>query len=559
MTVTDRCDRQIVPEKKKAACMGHNWHRMAKTGTCACLLILLLFDVSCAAARTYRGVVLDEATGKPIEEAKVYCHGEVLDHGLGNWIRYKIVGGDFADTDGMVLDAAVTGPDGSFKLVIAEGRPYGTISVKKYGAFNYNTVLSDNMVIRMEDRPLRNTEGVTTTYRDAVPDADVARVLFATHTRGNDTIYCLNSASGEYLWQDRFFWDASAPVITVGERAFVGTEAGFVFAYSIETGERLWTYQTHQDVKQIGNDASNLYVIGGPGSEEILAINQVTGRITRRIDTDATLNGFSVSAGRLVAWSDRAVELFALPLRQVKSLPTRTVMVVPHSDAVYIVERNMEQREGTCLLSARSWEDLTLLWQCSLPREQFWRCCFVLHGQNIICIIGSSNIGGNVRARVCAFNADSGRFLWTYETPMQLSARCILVPKPCDRLFLLTEVQNKALCLSAVSGEVTWTKDVGDVHVGHTPVMVTHQPLVLGRGFIECVNPADGESVWSYPAGLRGDVVGLPTTTRSSVFVVGGTRGDGASVVRLSADDGLPVWRFTVPGAIRAPITCVPR
>ena len=501
---------------------------------------------------------MDEETGKPVEGVRVLCRGTVVDHGLGNWLRHKIAGGDYADEDSMILDAAVTGTDGCLTLVTGKGRPYRTISINKngaYGVFDHRIVLSDKMVIRIKDQPLSACEGSTTTYRDAMPDPAAVRILFATHTRGNGYIYCLNGTTGECLWRDRFYWDATSPVVTVGGRAFVGTEAGLIFSYDLNSGERLWQCQTHQEVKQIGSGAGCLYVAGGPGYEELLAIDQATGRIAGRIDTDTALKGLAVSSRRLVAWSDRAIHCFALPLRKLGSLEVRAEIVAPHeNDAVYTVGRDTERHDRPWLLAARSWENLALRWECSLPQERFWRRCFVLD-KRVICVVGHSNIGGDMRGKVCAFDTASGRALWTYETAMQSKVDCVIVPKRSDQLFIHTEDQ-KVFCLSAASAQVLWRREVGHVLVGHTPVVGTDQSVVLGRGFVRRVNPANGHDVWSYPSGLRGDVVGLPVTTRSSLFVLD-AKGDGISVVRLSAENGMPVWCFTVHGEIMAPVACV--
>lgn len=512
-----------------------------------------------AASSTYHGQVLDEETGKPVEGVRVLCSGSVVDHGLGNWFRYKILGGDWADTDPMILDAAVTGADGSFKLVIGKGRPYRTISINKngaYGVFSHNTVLSDKMVIRIKDQPLSACKGSTTTDLDAMPDPDVTRILFATHARGNGYIYCLNSTTGDCLWRDRFFWDATSPVLTVGARAFVGTEAGLILAYDLKSGQRLWQCQTHQEVKQIRSHAGRLYVAGGPGYEQLLAIDQATGRIVGRIDTDTALGGLALSSRRLVAWSVRAIHLFALPSRKLGSLGVRTEIVAPHeNDAVYTVVRDTK-RHGRPFLVARSWESLALRWECPLPQERFWRRCFVLDNR-VIYVVGDSNIGGDVRGKVCAFDTRSGRALWAYETAMRSNVECVIVPKRNGLLFLHTGAGDQGVfCLSADSAQVLWRKEAGHVPVGHTRVVGTDQPVVLGRGFVRLVNPANGNDMWSYPSGLVGNVVGLPVTTRSSLFVVE-AKGDGISVVRLSAENGMPVWCFTVHGEIMAPVACV--
>ena len=523
------------------------------------LVFASMLWAACVVAAEYRGTALDTETGKPVAGMRVLCRGYVVDHGMGNWLKYKVAGGDFADTDTMILDATVTGADGTFRLDTGVGRPWRTVSVNKngdYGVFDHSVPLTANMVVRIKDEPLQSSDGETAAYRPANPDPGSGRLLLATHTRGNGYVYCLDGTTGDCRWRDRIFWDATAPVAAIGGRAFVGTEAGIIFAYDIASGERLWQRQTHQEVTQICHDADHLYVAAGPGREEILALDQATGRVARRIDTGTKLDGVAFSSQRLMAWSDSAVHLFKLPLRKKRTVKTRTEIFVPGTEgSAYLLGRSPKRGNRDCLLTSRSWRDLSVRWRRTLPQERFWRRCFLAEG-GVLFAVGDTNIDGNLRTRICALDADTGELLWTNEG-LHTSVVKNRWELPGESSEVFVDGRASVVCMPSSDGQLLWDGTSMHVLAGNRSVKRTGCPVSRWHGKLSRVEPATGATLWSYPLSGRITPHGLPASTASDLYVVAGD-GDGMSgVTRLSGDSGEPYWRFRVSGLIVEPVTCV--
>lgn len=168
-------------------------------------------------ATTYKGIAVDQKSGKPVEGLRILCRQFVVDHGLGNRVRAKVLGHDFADVDTSIVDAVVTGADGTFELTVEGGTPMRSVSVIKngeYGVYNHSVPLARNMVIKIKDQPLRSDESKTDVYQ-AIPDtAERGRVILATYGIGNGYVFCLDSRTGNVIWKDRIFWEATTPVLT---------------------------------------------------------------------------------------------------------------------------------------------------------------------------------------------------------------------------------------------------------------------------------------------------------------------------------------------------------
>jgi len=105
----------------------------------ATFLFALCFAAESHAA-TYKGIAVDQKSGKPVEGLRILCRQFVVDHGLGNHLRAKVLGYDFADVDTSIMAAVVTGADGTFALTAEGGTPMRSVSVIKngeYGVYNH--------------------------------------------------------------------------------------------------------------------------------------------------------------------------------------------------------------------------------------------------------------------------------------------------------------------------------------------------------------------------------------------------------------------------------------
>jgi outer membrane protein assembly factor BamB len=523
------------------------------------LLCILVLASPAGCSATYSGVVLDAGTGKPVEGMRVLCRGYLVDHGTGNWLRYKILGGDSADVDAAILAATVTGPDGRFVLKTGTGHPNSVIQINKngeYGVYDHNVPLSESMVIPIKDQPLVTCRGRTTTHGEATPDAAAERVLFATRARGNGCIYCLDGKTGDCLWYDRIFWNATSPVVTADGRAFVATEAGAVLAYDIESGRRLWERHVQQELgrARIVCHEGFLYVAAGPGYEEILAISQVTGEVTQRIDTDVQVEALLLSADHLVARSQGRLLSFSLPLESAGSTIAQAKIVVPSRNGEVLTVERRGGWTGPWLLKARVPGDLSVRWESLLPDARAWQRGVLLGGR-VLCLAGMANVGAPANATACGVDAASGDVLWARDLPRSI-VDWVAVPQGGDRVLIHTAGYG-ITCLSAASGEVLWGEGEGHTSVGRMLVAETHAPVVVGeQDTFRRVDPAGGREIWRFSCRC-GSMPEKPATTPSSVFVISWTD-YGNGVTRLSAETGRPIWQFEVRGIVRAPVTCVP-
>ena len=400
-------------------------------------------------AATYKGIAVDQKSGKPVEGLRILCRQFVVDHGLGNLVRAKVLGSDFADVDTSIMDAVVTGADGMFELNAKGGTPMRNISVIKngeYGVYNHSVPLARNMVIEIQDQPLRSHECKTDLYQAIPETAEPGLIILATYGIGNGYVFCLDSRTGKTIWKDRIFWEATTPVLTKNGRAFVGTDGGFIFAYDIKTGQRIWVCQTRQGVGAFQLDDRSIYVGGGGNREVLMVIDQASGEVRKTMDTDRPITGLSMQPDRLVVSSERNVAILRLPtLRMTSSREGQfsNTPVVSSNSIVAIVQGS----EDT--LISYDPDTLSPLWQHVFPRGTAGRP--ILLRDSVVVPTGKGRKTLNV------FDLQTGLSRWTHEIDEELSYSDILADP--DRIYLRT-AENTIRSLNW-DGRLLWETDVG--------------------------------------------------------------------------------------------------
>ena len=87
------------------------------------------------------------------------------------------------------------------------------------------------------------------------------------------TLYCFELSSGEEHWQVELEkgsgWELSTPLIR-DEKVYVGTTAGFVMAYSLATGEELWTAPLQNSSQHLGVTSSPVPLDGSSLPKSII-------------------------------------------------------------------------------------------------------------------------------------------------------------------------------------------------------------------------------------------------------------------------------------------------
>jgi len=499
-----------------------------------------VFALCCAAqcqVATYKGIAVDQKTGKPVEGLRILCRQFVVDHGLGNHLRAKVLGYDFADVDASIMYAVVTGVDGTFLFNAKGGTPTRSVSINKngeYGVFNHNVPLVRNMVIEIQDQPLRSDEGKTDVYQSLPETVESGFVIFATYGIGNGYVFCLDSRTGKAIWKDRIFWEATTPVVIKNGRAFVGTDGGFIFAYDIKTGQRLWKCQTRQEVGTFQIDERSVYVGGGGNREILLVIDQETGAIRKTIDTDRTITGLSMQCDRLLVSSKRNVSVLGLAnLRTTAKREAHFAHTpVVSSNSVLAIVRGPEDT-----LISYDHKKLSPQWQQTFPRNTASRPLIV--DDSVVVPTGKG------RRRIHVLDIRTGLIRWSYELDAGLSYSDVVADR--SRIYLRTAADT-IRCLSR-DGKPLWEADVGHAMEPMELAVGSGRLFAVGRSRLNCLDARTGQRLWVYSS--RDPYArGTPIITNSGVFVTE----EIGHVTRVSPDTGKAVWRFRCHGRIRKPV-----
>lgn len=504
-------------------------------------LVMLLFALCLAAqsdAATYKGIAVDQKSGKPVEGLRILCRQFVVDHGLGNRVRAKVLGYDFADVDTSIMDAVVTGADGAFVLTAGDGIPMRSVSVIKngeYGVYNHSVPLARKMVIEIQDQPLRSDESKTDVYH-AIPDeADPGLVIFATYGIGNGYVFCLDSRTGEVIWKDRIFWEATTPVLTKNGRAFVGTDGGFIFAYDIKTGQRIWDCQTRQEVGAFQLDDRSIYVGGGGNREVLMVIDQATGEVRKTIDTDRTITGLSLQSGQLVVSGERNLAILRLPALRTASSREERFSSVPLVSSTSILA--VVQGPGDTLISYDQ-KKLSPVWQQTFQGGAAGTP--ILIGDSVVLPTGKG------RRILHALDLQTGLSRWTYEMDVGLSYSDVLADP--EHVYVRT-AQDTIRCLD-LDGRFLWETDVGHPMEPMELAVGQHRLFAIGRSALSCLDANTGRPIWVYSS-HDPYARGTPVITTDGVFLAE----EIGHVARVNRETGEAVWRFRCHGRIRTPVS----
>ena len=145
------------------------------------------------------------------------------------------------------------------------------------------------------------------------------------------------------------------------------------------------------------------------------------------------------------------------------------------------------------------------------------------------------------RGRVAAFDAGSGKQIWSVKTGVAVSAG----PGAGEGLVLLGTSDAEVLALNAADGSVAWQSSVSSEILSVPQLGLDNVIVQTADGNVVALDAADGSQLWIYDRSVP--VLTLRGTStpavRHGVVIAGFSNG---KLVALSEDQGFVVWETSV-------------
>jgi len=149
-----------------------------------------------------------------------------------------------------------------------------------------------------------------------------------------------------------------------------------------------------------------------------------------------------------------------------------------------------------------------------------------------------------------AFDADSGRKLWTQERVGGYQSSPAVWQSRAGQTYFIANARLETVCVEAATGKVAWSVPGGELS---TPAVAAEYGgdflavLSGGRrnGLTAYLLADDGpRKLWSYPAHDRG---ASPVIYNGHVYAIaGGSNGHGARALCIHLDSGTVAWEETI-------------
>jgi outer membrane protein assembly factor BamB len=158
-----------------------------------------------------------------------------------------------------------------------------------------------------------------------------------------------------------------------------------------------------------------------------------------------------------------------------------------------------------------------------------------------------------------ALNATTGAKLWTFTTGYKIRS----TPAVYNGVVFTGTDDGKMYALDAKTGDLKWTKTdfennglwmgqyefmTGSEFIVRSSPVIVNGRIYVGslNGFIYCINPADGATMWKYETG--GPVAGSAAYDNGIIYICS-TEVSTGKLYALNAANGNLVWSLTIPSS----------
>jgi outer membrane protein assembly factor BamB len=333
----------------------------------------------------------------------------------------------------------------------------------------------------------------------------------ATHGDGHNTLFAVDTTSGDIIWSYPTGPGYVGPVID-GDAVYLGTcTHGYypndehLYAFNRYTGDLLWTIPIYGGIAEtIQTDAHNLYFGTGFDNTQIMAINKTTGATTWTYPTDndvgpnkPMLNNNTVY---VAFWKNYAGRLYKLNATTGQNIWTKTLSSGPWDNSITTDNhgRLFLAIWGDSTMNCYRDSDGSLLWTRPLHASPL---SFNAYHQGHVFIADTSGTVYN-------FNATNGAPIW--ETKIGDDCDISSPTLAGGLLFIGTrDGQNGAFyALDEDTGTIQWTYPIG--------ASVTCPPSIVG-GTMYC--GSDGWNMYAFDFGTgAGDWVHHRYDTQNTAY-----------------------------------------
>ena len=127
------------------------------------------------------------------------------------------------------------------------------------------------------------------------------------------TLFALDAASGEEVWQGRTSFSGSSSPAIVDGVIYVASQSSTVYAFDAETGKLTWTFQTDGPVFS-SPSVSDKLVFVGTDNGKLLALNILTGQPRWKFETDGGIFSSPAVVGDLVYVTTKNGKTYAVDI-----------------------------------------------------------------------------------------------------------------------------------------------------------------------------------------------------------------------------------------------------
>jgi len=280
-------------------------------------------------------------------------------------------------------------------------------------------------------------------------------------------VYCLDT-NGKLLWKFDTGNVIEAPALILKNVIYVGNLDGTLFALDLNSGKKLWEYETDNQIIGSANwwtDGDTTSILVGSYDYYLHCVDSKTGKVRWKYESDNFINGAATctDGAAFFGGCDGYLHMVDIASGQ----------MVKKIDVATYVAGSTTVTDGNAYI-------------------------------------------GDYDGRFFKVDIASDKTLWEWEhetTKLQFIASPALIGNK-----VLTANHNKFLyCFDKNNGKKLWEYNTGK-HVEASPVIVKDKVIVANmRGDLAIVNLSDGKVVWSYEIGSQ--IISNPAVAAGKIFV----------------------------------------